>query len=94
MTAENGRSKRDELTSQQELTSEDSTNTGRYEKVDGMKDPEFWLAEIEGTTVTIQFGKVGTSGHRASRQFTSIQEAKEFVEKRLKDKLTQGFKLA
>jgi predicted DNA-binding WGR domain protein len=94
MTAENGRSKRDEPSSHQELTGEDVSSTGPYEKDDGVASPEFWMAEIEGTTVTIHFGKSGTPGHRASRQFVSVQEAIQFVENRLKDKVEQGFRPA
>lgn len=65
----------------------DRQSTDRYE--DGN---DFWIAEILGTSVTIRFGKIGTTGHKASRDFSSFKDAKEFAEKRLQKKIEEGFK--
>ncbi len=62
--------------------------TGRYEL-----DDEFWSAEIKGKIVTIHFGKIGTAGHIASREFGSLDAAKKFVEDRLRSKIAKGFVL-
>lgn len=62
--------------------------TGRYELND-----EFWSAEIKGRIVTIHFGKIGTDGHIASREFGSFPAAKKFVEDRLRSKIAKGFVL-
>jgi predicted DNA-binding WGR domain protein len=35
---------------------------------------EFWMGEIRKRTVTIQFGKVGFTGHRGSRLKQKIEE--------------------
>ncbi len=60
--------------------------TARYEH-----NGEFWYAEIKRNVVTVHFGKIGTIGHAASREFGSIEAAKEFVKKRLASKIAQGF---
>jgi predicted DNA-binding WGR domain protein len=54
-------------------------------------NPKFWSYEIRDTTVTIQFGKIGTQGVRASRDFDTAKDAKDFVEVRLKAKLKEGY---
>lgn len=67
--------------------------TGRFE----LKEPlegthEFWIAEVEGRFVTIQFGKVGSKGYRASREFESSEAADQFVAERLKAQVEKGYK--
>ena len=65
---------------------------GRYEQSrKSYPSPKFWAYEIRDTTVTIQFGKLGTQGVRASRDFDTIKDAEEFVEVRLKKKLKDGY---
>ncbi len=69
--------------------------TGRYE----FKDPDtgqhkFWMAERVYHTVTIIFGRVGSSGTRASRDFATGSEAQAFIQSRLQDKLDEGYTLA
>lgn len=65
----------------------DVDSTGRLE--DGQ---EFWIAEVRGTKVTIHFGKLGTTGHKATRELGSIKAAEEFLADRLRKKLEAGFK--
>ena len=61
-------------------------NTGRYESA-----TDFWSAEIRGKSVTFHFGKIGTSGTRAAREFGSQAEAEYFVNQRLAAKVEDGF---
>ncbi|TET08586.1 MAG: WGR domain-containing protein [Candidatus Thorarchaeota archaeon] len=72
------------------MSSNSRENTGRYEFKDEY-DHKFWKGEIEGKAVTIHFGKVGTSGLRASREFTTVESAKKFLEERLLKKIREGF---
>ena len=72
------------------MASDDIKATGRYVSSDGL---QFWSAEIRGKAVMFQFGKVGTTGQRASREFTSEAAAEEFVNMRLQKKLEEGFRL-
>ena len=53
---------------------------------------EFWIGEAIGKAVTIHFGKVGTQGHRGSREFKTSEAAKEFLDKRLHQKIAEGYK--
>lgn len=61
-------------------------STGQYESA-----TDFWIGERRGKSVTIQFGKIGTKGIQASREFSSAKEAEEFLESRIKEKLDSGF---
>lgn len=74
------------------MSSKNKKGTGRYEFKDEY-DHKFWEGEIEGKAVTLHFGKVGTSGLRASREFTSFETAKKFLEERLQKKIREGFRL-
>ena len=53
---------------------------------------EFWIGETKGVAVTIHFGKVGTPGHRGSREFKTTEAAKEFLTKRIQQKIEEGYK--
>ena len=68
-------------------------STGLYELKDEKTGRhEFWIGEAKGKAVTIQFGKVGTQGHRGSREFVTSEAAREFLDKRLQQKLAEGYK--
>lgn len=68
-------------------------STGRYEFKDDYEN-KFWEGYVEGNAVTLRFGKVGTSGLRASREFNSSESAKEFLEMRLQKKINEGYRPA
>ncbi len=53
---------------------------------------KFWDAEIKGNSVTIHFGKVGTTGTKGSREFTSYEAAEKFLAQRVRKKLEEGYK--
>ncbi len=74
------------------MPSNSKEGTGRYEFKDE-NEHKFWKCDIEGKAVTLHFGKVGTSGLKASREFTSFESAKKFLEDRLQQKIREGFKL-
>jgi len=67
--------------------------TGRLIQKDSINGTQqFWNAELNGKSVTIHFGKVGTPGHRGSREFSSIDEAEMFLAQRVRQKLVEGYK--
>ncbi len=74
------------------MSSNNGEGTGRYEFKDEY-DHKFWKGDLEGIAVTLHFGKVGTSGLRASREFTSVESAKKFLEERLLKKIREGYRL-
>ena len=63
---------------------------GRYEN---KELNEFWSAEIHGKFVTIHFGSIGATGHRATREFDNHAMAKAFVEEQVRKKLDRGYEL-
>jgi predicted DNA-binding WGR domain protein len=68
-------------------------NTGRLiqdDSINGTK--QFWNAELNGKSVTIHFGRVGTAGHRGSREFSSVEAAEVFLAQRVRQKLDEGYK--
>ena len=68
-------------------------STGRLElKDDTKKRHNFWIGELKGRTVTIHFGKVGAVGHAGSREFRTDKDARDFLSKRLKQKVEEGYK--
>jgi predicted DNA-binding WGR domain protein len=70
--------------------------TGRYvlSESDNTNSEEgkFWEAETSGKFVTIRFGKIGTSGHRATREFSSAEEAERFMAERLLNHIEKGYR--
>ena len=76
--------------------SRDILSTGRFElkeQRDGEAGHhEFWVAEVQGKFVTIKFGKVGSRGYTATREFDSADEADRFVAYRLKTQIEKGYK--
>jgi predicted DNA-binding WGR domain protein len=64
----------------------------RYERKDedsGLH--EFWIGETNGKAVTIHFGKVGAPGHTGAREFNTTEAAKEFLTKRIQQKMEEGY---
>ena len=73
------------------MSSIDSAS-GRYERKDEASGlHEFWIGETNGKAVTIHFGKVGTPGHRGSREFNTTEAAREFLTKRIQKKMEEGY---
>ena len=71
------------------------SRTGRYEYKDPVTgEHKFWMAERSYHTVTITFGKVGSKGTRASRDFSTSSDAQIFIQSRLRDKIDEGYVLA
>ena len=71
------------------MTERANSTTIRYEF-----NGQFWFGIVEGKFVHLQFGKIGTRGHKASREFPSAKAAIEFLEMRLKEKIDDGFRIA
>ena len=53
---------------------------------------KFWTAQVNGNSVTIHFGKVGTPGTKGSREFTTYEAAETFLATRVRKKLEEGYK--
>lgn len=66
--------------------------TGRLEfKDESTGRHDFWIGETHGKAVSIHFGKVGSPGHRGTREFKTAEAAREFLERRLQQKIEEGY---
>ena len=72
------------------MTVSTNENNGRYEFKDE-HEHKFWQGSIEEKIVTLRFGKAGTAGYIASREFTSEESAREFLEMRRLKKIKEGY---
>ena len=63
-----------------------------YENTEG-DSRKFWEINLQGSNVTVRYGRLGTSGQRKSWQFGSQDEAKRDWEKRIAQKTRRGYRL-
>jgi uncharacterized protein (TIGR02996 family) len=52
---------------------------------------KFWTIEVRGTSFTVTFGKVGTSGQTKTKSFATIEQAKKAAEKLIREKISKGY---
>lgn len=55
------------------------------------KSHKFWDIETNGTDLTVQYGKVGTTGQSQTKQFTSEEECKKAADKLIAEKTKKGY---
>ena len=55
------------------------------------KSDKFWDIEFEGTTQTVVYGKTGTSGREAVKEFATAEECTKESEKLIAQKLKKGY---
>src|SRR5215831_6720723 len=64
----------------------------RYEFSDG-KSSKFWEIELSGTSFTVRFGRIGTSGQEQTKSYTSAELARKEHDKLVAEKTRKGYKL-
>ena len=52
---------------------------------------KFWQIAVRGTTVAVQFGKLGTNGQQTSKEFANPTQAETHAEKLIGEKLGKGY---
>lgn len=62
----------------------------RFELSDGTSD-KFWEVEVEGTTMTVTFGRIGTQGTAKDKTFSSQAEAEKEATKLINEKTKKGY---
>ncbi|MBI3866049.1 MAG: DNA ligase [Planctomycetia bacterium] len=62
----------------------------RFEFVGGNSD-KFWEMELEGSSVTVRFGRNGTSGQASVKHFADAAKAEKHAEKMIGEKLGKGY---
>ena len=56
------------------------------------KSDKFWTITLDGSTVSVHFGRVGTAGQRKEFSFDDETAAQQAFEKRLAEKLKEGYR--
>lgn len=64
--------------------------TRRFEFVGG-SSAKFWEITVDGSTVTVRFGRLGTDGQTQTKQFASPAEAGSHVDKVVAQKVGKGY---
>ncbi len=68
-----------------------TTTKRRFEFVEGTSD-KFWETEVNGTSVTVRFGRNGTAGQATIKQFADAAKAEKHVQKMIQEKLRKGYR--
>jgi uncharacterized protein (TIGR02996 family) len=55
------------------------------------KSYKFWDIELEGSTYTVRFGRIGTKGQTKTKDFPSPQAAQKAYDKIIAEKLAEGY---
>jgi predicted DNA-binding WGR domain protein len=62
-----------------------------FQQVEGTSN-KFWAIELDGTTHTVQFGRVGTAGQTQTKAFKTPEEAQKAYEKLVHEKVKKGYR--
>src|SRR5579871_2092270 len=52
---------------------------------------KFWEGTVEGASLTVFFGKIGTKGQTKTKEFPSAEKAQAELAKLIKEKLGKGY---
>jgi predicted DNA-binding WGR domain protein len=64
--------------------------TRRFEFIAGFSC-KFWEISFLGDEVTVNFGRIGTTGQSLTKSFPSADKAKQHAEKLMRQKLGKGY---
>src|SRR6185369_8027457 len=53
---------------------------------------KFWNATVDGNVFTVHYGRIGTEGQTVEKKLGSPQEAEKAYEKKLAEKLKEGYR--
>src|SRR5262245_34049164 len=62
----------------------------RFELSEG-KSNKFWQARLDGSSMTVHFGRIGTNGQAQTKTFASAAAANVELEKLVREKLKKGY---
>jgi predicted DNA-binding WGR domain protein len=74
------------------LLSKGQAHMARYEFHEGTSN-KFWQIDLDGTSFTTTFGKVGTSGQSSTKSFDSEAKANAEHDKLVREKTGKGYGL-
>ncbi len=64
----------------------------RYEFVEG-KSSKFWEIDLDGTSFTTTYGRIGTEGQSSLKEYDSEEKAQKEYEKLVAEKVKKGYEL-
>jgi predicted DNA-binding WGR domain protein len=67
-----------------------SQSTRRFEFVEGSSD-KFWEISVDGSKVTVCFGRNGIAGQRESKTLIDAAAAQKHAVKKIAEKLGKGY---
>lgn len=62
----------------------------RFEFIEGTSS-KYWDIDLQGSTFTVRFGRIGTKGQEKTQVFASIAEAKTAYDKLIAEKVKKGY---
>jgi predicted DNA-binding WGR domain protein len=62
----------------------------RFEFSDSTSN-KFWEVDVDGKTLNVTFGKIGTKGQSKPKDFATPEKAKAEMEKLIKEKTSKGY---
>lgn len=62
----------------------------RFEFVEGTS-AKFWMAEVQGSTFIVVYGRLGTDGQRKEKEFDDEAGARREYERKVAEKLREGY---
>lgn len=62
----------------------------RFELIEGTSS-KFWEVDLEGSSVTVRFGRIGTQGQTQTKAFADAPAAKKEHDKLVKEKTAKGY---
>ena len=63
----------------------------RFELSEGKSD-KFWQASREGTSLRVEYGRIGTHGQAQDKSFSSAEAAQSELDKLIREKLKKGYR--
>ncbi|HYO55418.1 WGR domain-containing protein [Archangium sp.] len=63
----------------------------RFEFVEG-SSAKFWMADVQGNTFIVVFGRLGTEGQRKEKEFSNEESARREYERKVAEKLREGYR--
>ncbi len=62
----------------------------RFEFVEGTS-AKFWMADVQGPTFIVVYGRLGTDGQRKEKEFPDAEGARREYERKVAEKLREGY---
>jgi len=52
---------------------------------------KFWEITVDGKTVNVHYGRIGTNGQVSTKSFDTEEEATKYAEKKIAEKTKEGY---